>query len=112
MEITPEPTSWTLKDGRNIQYYRVGEWSFSNLPEEDFDYDMILNTVETWKTWGEFVKNNPHLSAGAAISAPEDADVNNGVNLRLTVETPVTDAYSRGYEAGLKDGEAKNAPPF
>ena len=112
MEITPEQTSWTLKDGRNIQYYRVGDWSFSNLPEEDFNYDMILNTVEAWKAWGEFVKNNPHLSAGAAVSPSEGATGHQGNSIRLNIENPLTEAYNSGYDAGLKDGEAKNAPPF
>jgi hypothetical protein len=112
MEITPEQTSWTLKDGRNIQYYRVGDWSFSNLPEEDFNYDMILNTVEAWKAWGEFVKNNPHLSAGAAVSPSEDASSEQFSNIHLNLETPLQEAYKRGYNDGLKEGEARNAPPF
>lgn len=111
-EPTLERKPWKLKDGRTVSYYKVGEWSFSNLPEEDFDYEMILETIEAWKTWGEFVKNNPHLSAGAAVSGPEQPEQDEAIKMSVHINNTTAEAYKLGYNAGFKDGLAKNAPPF
>jgi hypothetical protein len=114
MEIIPEQESWKLQDGRTIQYYRVGDWSFSNLPEEDFNLDMIKEAIEAWTVWAEFVESNPELAADAS----ENDDVANDnsvppVTKILRVELPSkTREYAAGYAEGFKDGEAKNAPPF
>ena len=101
-----EDKSWALADGRTVQYYKVGEWSFSNLKEEDFDYEMAVASAEAWKAWAEFIKNNPEL--GVEPVEPVEETSEDKVSMKLDT----AQAYRKGYEQGYSDSEKINAPPF
>lgn len=40
----------------DITYYNVGDWSMSDLPEEDGDVEYARRAVLTWIAWYEFLK--------------------------------------------------------
>jgi len=101
-----EEKSWKLSDGRTVQYYKIGEWSFSNLTEEDFNYNMAVEAAEAWAAWAEFIKNNPEL--GAEPVEPVETTSEEKVSMRLDTGL----AYRKGYEHGYSDSEKLNAPPF
>lgn len=118
-DITTGPT-WLLADGRTVHYYNINGHEFSNLPEEDFDYNHAKEMSAAWAEWSEFVKNNPDVSAGDKHN-PEgepvagDRPQQTVMSIRHvpTPEMPArTREYAAGYEAGFKDSTAKNAPPF
>lgn len=41
-----------------ITYYKVGDWSMSDLPEEDGDVEYARKTILTWIAWYEYLKAN------------------------------------------------------
>lgn len=108
-----EDASWKLNDGRVVQYFKVSDWSFSNLKEEDYDYEAAMEAVEAWKVWAEFVKNNPQLG----LSKPETVEADNEPatverTVKQSIKLDTGEAYRKGYEQGYSDSEKVNKPPF
>lgn len=115
MNTVEKKKTWTLEDGRTVTYFTVGAHEFSNLPEEDFNYETAVQAAEAWAAWAEYVKNNPHMSAGATTVNPENNTTQDDVPAVFVPSPPLpekTRDYAAGYAAGFKDGETKNAPPF
>lgn len=46
-------------NGMTVTYFNVGDWSMSNLPDEDGDIEHAREAALAWIAWYNFLKENP-----------------------------------------------------